>query len=188
MRRILLIALAVLPGVAAQVAAQEKPRAYPITLDAKDVHEIADLAIELNGLKLQCKDALVVPIRCEPGITGAMLLGTGKYEFAPKDGEPIRGAFRACMLRFNPDDQSRLLPLDNARVIEGRAAHEMSRHLLDNVFRHCWHSGKDALIPDRGSFVADVYSTTQGDVLISTGSKSSIVHSFTENKTLYQSK
>ncbi len=46
----------------------------------------------------------------------------------------------------------------------------------------------NALIPDAGSLVANVYSTTQGDLLISTGPKSSVVHSFTDKATLYTKK
>jgi hypothetical protein len=56
---------------------------------------------------------------------------------------------------------------------------------FDNVFRHCWHRGMDALIPDAGSLAANVYSTSQGDLLISTGPKSAVVHSFTDKATLY---
>ena len=56
------------------------------------------------------------------------------------------------------------------------------------VFRHCWHSGMNALIPDKRSFVANVYSRTHGDLLISTGPKSSVVHNFTDRQTLYSAK
>jgi hypothetical protein len=168
--------------------AQDKPEAYPITLKADDVHEIAELSIESNGLTLTAKDVLVVPIRCEPGVTGAMLLGNGEFRFSPADGDEIKGVFRAAMLRFNPADQPTLLSLDKTNVITDHAAREMSRHLLNSVFRHCWHSGMNALIPDTGSFVANVYSKTHGDLLISTGPKSSVVHSFTAGETLYPKK
>src|SRR5688572_10466614 len=81
--------------------AQDKPKAYPITLKSDDVHEIAELSIESNGLALTAKDVLAVPIRCELGVTGAMLLGTGEFRFSPADGDEIKGVFRAAMLRFN---------------------------------------------------------------------------------------
>lgn len=172
-------------GAGTSALAQEPPKAYAITLEANDVHEITNLSIESNGLTLTGKHIVLVPIRCEPGITGAMLLGEGEFRFAPADGEEIKGEFRGAMLRFNPTDQPKLLPLDKANVITDRAAHEMSQHLLNNVFRHCWHSGMKALIPDSGSFVVNVYSKTHGDLLISTGPKLSIAHSFSDGKTLY---
>lgn len=181
-------ALVPLVGLSVTSIAQDKPKAYPITLKADDVHEIAELAVESNGLTLTAKDVLAVPIRCERGITGAMILGTGEYRFSPADGAEIKGVFRATMLRFDPADQPRLLPLEKANTTTDQAAYEMSRHLLNNVFRHCWHSGMDALIPDSGSFVANVYSKVHGDLLISTGPKSTVVHNFTTRETLYQMK
>ena len=167
---------------------QEKPKAYSITLKADDVHVMSELTIESNGLTFGGKDLLVVPIRCERGITGAMVLGNGNFSYSAKDGFEIKGMFRAAMLRFDPADQPKLLPLDNGQVITDHAAREMSQHLLNNVFRHCWHSGMDALIPDSESFIANVYSTTHGDLLISTGPKSTIVHNFTSGETLYPKK
>ena len=178
---------ALLCGSTSSVA-QDNPKAYPITLEADDVHEIARLSIESNGITLTAKDALAVPIRCELGVTGAMILGKGEFRCSPADGDEIRGQFRAVMLRFNPADQPKLLPLDKANAITDRAAHEMSRHLLNNVFRHCWHSGANALIPDAGSFAANVYSKTHGDLLISAGPESLVVHDFTAGETLYPKK
>jgi hypothetical protein len=175
-------------GLTTLASAQEAPRSFAITLKADDVHELAELKIEANGLTLTANNVLAVPIRCELGITGAMLLGDGKFAFTPKDGEAIKGQFRAAMLRFAPGDQENLMPLKTANVVTDRAAHEMSQHLLNNVFRHCWHSGMDALIPDAGSLVANVYSRTHGDLLISTGLGSSVVHSFSDGQTLYANK
>jgi hypothetical protein len=167
--------------------AQEAPQSYPITFEANDVHTV-DLAVEVNSLKLTGTDLIVIPLRIESGITGAMLIGNGEYVFSPEDGDEIKGKFRAAMLRFHPDDQAKFLTIDPQQATTDLAAHEMGRHMLDNVFRHCWHRGNEALIPTSGSFVANVYSTTQGDLLISTGQESSVVHSFTDKKTLYASK
>lgn len=181
-------ALAALLVIAAPLVAQESPKSYPITFQADDVHTIANLSIELNALRLTGTNVMVVPIRCEPGITGAMLIGEGDYEFTPADGDVVKGVFRAAMLRFNPVDQPKLLPIKDGDATTDLAVHEMGRHMLDNLFRHCWHSGMDALIPDAGSLVANFYSTTQGDLLISTGPTSSVVHSFTNKATLYTTK
>ena len=180
--------VATLCGIAAFSAAQDKPQAHPITLQADDVYEIPELTIESNGLTMTAKDILAVPIRCELGVTGAMLLGAGDFRFAPADHPEINGGFRAAMLRFNPADQPKLLPLNQENQIVDHAAHAMSQHLLNNVFRHCWHSGKDALIPETGSFAANVYSKTHGDLLISTGPKGAIVYNFTSREEIYSQK
>lgn len=188
MMSIFLVAAATLFGVSILSSARDNPKAYPITLKADDVHEIPELSIESNGLTLTGKNIIAVPIRCELGMTGAMLLGTGDFRFAPADGKEIKGVFRAAMLRFDPADQPKLLPLDQTKPMTDLAAQEISQHLLNNVFRHCWHSGKDALIPDTGSFVANVYSQTHGDLLISTGSKGYVAHNFTTRETIYEKK
>jgi len=188
-RRIAIAVLIILMfSIPTIVLCQDTGQAYPITLKPDDVHEFAELKIQLNGLTISSKNVLVIPIRCERGITGAMLLGNGDFAFTPKDREQIKGQFRAAMLRFAPADQESLLPLAKGTVITDRAAHEMSQHLLNNVFRHCWHNGMKALIPDQGSFVANVYSRTHGDLLISTGPKSAVVHNFTDRHTLYSTK
>lgn len=187
-RTIVVVVLVLIGCLASRVSAEDTPKSYPVTLEANDVHEIAKLSIESNGLTINGTDVVVVPIRCEPGVTGAMVLGKGEFKFAPDNGDEIKGVFRAVMLRFSPTDQPKLLPLDDTKPTTDQAALAISIHLLNNVFRHCWHRGNQALIPDDGSFVANVYSTTHGDLLISTGSKATVVHSFTENKTLYPKK
>ena len=172
----------------ATLVAQDAPKSFPITFVADDVHTITDLQLESNGLKIEGKNVSLVPIRCEAGVTGAMIVGDGNYSYIAKDGKyQTAGKFRAAMLRFNPEDQESLIEL-SGDVTTDYAIHEMGKHMLDNVFRHCWHSGMEALLPDRGSFVANVYSTTEGDLLISTGLKSNVVHSFTDNKILVAEK
>tara|TARA_R110002111_G_scaffold40727_2_gene76001 strand:- start:313 stop:873 length:561 start_codon:yes stop_codon:yes gene_type:complete len=171
--------------IATSVVAQDLPKSYPITFRADDVYLFADFSVESNGLKLTGKDIAIVPIRCDAGITGAMVIGNGTYSYAvPSNADQESGKFRAAMLRFNPKDQPSLMPLDGDKATTDHAVHEMGRHMLDNVFRHCWHSGMKAIFPDADSFVANVYSTTKGDLLISTGPKSNVVHSFTAKQTL----
>lgn len=175
-------------GFATTLTAQEAPKSYPITFEANDVHQIDNFSVELNSLKLTGENITVVPIRCEAGITGAMIFGEGTYSYAIPSESPIKsGKFRAAMLRFHPADQPTLLPIAADGATTDHAIHEMGRHMLNNVFRHCWHSGMNALLPDAGSFVANVYSTTEGDLLISTGPKLNVAHSFTAKETLAKS-
>ena len=182
MRYIACCLMFVLP---AMVVAQDALESHPITFKADDVHVIAEFSASSNGLKITGTDIAVIPIRCDAGITGAIIIGNGDYSYATAEGGQTQaGKFRAAMLRFNPKDQPELFAVSPENAITDHAFHEMGRHMLDNVFRHCWHSGMEALLPDPGSFVANVYSTTQGDLLISTGPTANVVHSFTENKTL----
>ena len=172
----------------AEARAQQDTASYPVTLGADDVHELTDLTIASNGLELTSDRLTAIPIRCEVGITGAMLLGNGEFRFKPEDAKEISGEFRGAMLRFHPENQNELIKFDDQAAKTDLAAREMCQHLLNNVFGHCWHRGREALIPDAGSFVANVYSKEHGDLLISTGPTSTAVYNFTERKMLYQSK
>ena len=163
-----------------------RPRSYPITLNADEVREFTQLQIEYAGLQLSSPVASGIPITIEPGVTGMMLIGNGTFRFAPKDGEPIEGNFRAAMLRFNPKNQNEILPLDKFPPTTDRAVHEMSNHLLKESFRRCWHAGLEALIPDEGSLAVVVYSREHGELLISCDKKSAIVYSFSDRKKLYE--
>ena len=162
--------------------------AYPITLKPDRVYESPGLAIEVRGVQIRSGPVVIVPIACEKGITGAVVLGDGTFRFAPEGGKPIEGHFRSAMLRINPADQARLIPLDESRRITDRAAFEMSRLVLNAVFGHCWHSGKDALIPPSGNLAAVLYSREHGDLLISDDGRNPVVHNFSDRKTLYQKK
>ena len=168
--------------------AAEDMTPYPITLRPDRVYESPGLAIEVRGVQIRSGPVAIVPIATEKGITGAVVIGDGTFRFSPPGGNPIEGHFRAAMLRINPADQARLVPLDESKRVADRAAFEMSRHLLNDVFGHCWHSGKDALIPPAGSLSAVLYSKEHGDLLISDDGKNPVVHSFTDRKTLYQKK
>jgi hypothetical protein len=115
-----------------------------------------------------------------------VLIGNGSFRFEPEGGDVIEGHFRAAMLRFHPKDQREILAFDKIPAITDRAVHEMSNHLLKEAFRHCWHSGMEALIPDEGSLSVVLYSKEHGDLLISSGSKDTLVHSFSDRKTLFK--
>ena len=161
---------------------------YPIEIAAEKVYEFRDLNIGVQDLRLSSSAASVVPISCEPGITGVVLIGNGTFHFTPKGGKPIKGQFHAAMLRFNPEDQDSIVPLGKGTKVTDRGAAEMSRHLLSVVFGHCWHSGKQTLIPPRGSIAAVLYSKDHGDLLISADENTAIVYDFTHRNTLYQKK
>jgi hypothetical protein len=164
----------------------ERPKSYPISLNANEVREFAPLNVTYGGLHLWSSEVSGIPITCEAGVTGMVLIGNGSFRFEPEGGDVIEGHFRAAMLRFNPKDQREILAFDKIPAITDRAVHEMSNHLLKEAFRHCWHSGMEALIPDEGSLSVVLYSKDHGDLLISSGSKDTIVYSFTDRKTLYK--
>jgi hypothetical protein len=163
-----------------------RPKSYPISMQANEVREFTGLKVTHGGLQLSSDGISGIPISCEAGVTGMVLIGNGTFRFVPEGGEAIEGHFRAAMLRFNPKDQAEILAFDKVPATTDRAVHEMSNHLLKEVFRHCWHAGMEALIPDEGLLSVVVYSKEHGDLLISAGKKETIVYSFSDRKTLYK--
>ena len=176
------------PAASAQIQSTDRMPSYPIEIAPEKVYEYRDLNIRVRDLQLNSNTVSAVPISCERGITGIVLIGNGTFRYTPEGSKPIEGQFRAAMLRFNPEDQASIIALDKGKKVTDRGTAEMSRHLLSVVFGHCWHSGKQALIPPSGSISAVLYSKDHGDLLISDDKQTATVFNFTERKTLYQKK
>lgn len=166
------------------VFAEDLGPAYPVDLPADKVREGVTLAIEREHLQLTGEDLRAIPVHCEAGVTGVVLLGDGSFRFTPAGSEVIEGKFRAAMLRFHPSEQQQMVDL-SASPINDLATREIARHLLNDVFRHCWHSGQDALLPPPGNLTAVLYSVGHGDLLISTGPDVNLVYDFTARKQLF---
>ena len=173
-------------------SAKDKPigemPSYPIKISPEEVREYSKLTINYQNLRLKSGSTSLLPISCERGITGVLLIGDGTYRFAPQGGKVIEGRFKAAMLRFNPKDQAAIVSLDKGKKVTDRGTYEMSRHLLNDVFRHCWHQGMNALIPGERSIAAVLYSKEHGDLLISADEREAVAYSFTDRKMLYEKK
>ena len=187
------LVLSVIVAFVAHTAwAQNQPAetmpAYSIEIAPEKVYEYGDLSLGARDLRLSANPATVVPIYCERGITGIVLIGNGTFRYTPKGHKPIEGQFCAAMLRFNPEDQALIVPLVKGKKVIDQGAAEMSRHLVSVVFRHCWHRGMQALIPPKGSISAVLYSKDHGDLLISDDKQIAVVFNFTDKKTLYSKK
>jgi hypothetical protein len=178
----------------AEAAPGDPMTSYPFTVDPEKVREYSELTVKFRDFHLTSGPVVVVPIDCERGTTGVMIIGNGKFQFAPEKGKSIEGVFRAVLLRFNPADQPSILSFDKAKKIRDVGAAEMSRHMLATVLRHCYQSTKEGgrrievLIPSQGAFAAVLYSKEHGDLLISDAGKEIVAFNFTNRKTLYERK
>lgn len=161
---------------------------FPIKLEAEEVREVPELDMTLNGFHIESGPVLLVAISCEKGVTGAVVIGQGKFKYAPEGAEAIEGQFRSAMLRFNPNDKDSLLPPGGSVKVTDAGAVELSRHLLRTAFGRCWHRGPEALIPPTGTLTADLYSKEHGELLVATDKKSATVYNFTSNKKLFEKK
>jgi RNA polymerase sigma factor (sigma-70 family) len=182
------------PAPKAKEQAVDPMASYPFKIDPENVYEFPELTIDYRELHLKTGPVSVVPIATERGITGVMLIGNGTFRNVPEAGKAFEGQFRSAMLRFHPEEQPAIVPLEKGKRITDRGIAEMSRHLLQVVIRHCWQSTKDGgrrqevLIPPKGSFAADLYTKEYGDVLISGDEQTSTIFNFTDRKSLYEKK
>ena len=163
---------------------------YPFKVDASEVYEFPTLEITYREFKLKAGGpVLMLPMKTERGTTGALLLGTGDFEYTPEPGKTFSGHQRAVMLRFNPDEQEAILPIAKGKKDTDRGAAELARPLLSVVVNHCWQrGGKELMIPPKGAMAAVLYSKEHGDLLISFDDRTKTVHNFTRRETLYEKK
>lgn len=155
---------------------------YPVTISPKQVYELPALNLTHGRLRLKAGPVSAVPLTCEPGMTGLMILGNGTYSYEPAGEKPATGTFRAALLRFNPKDEASLVALGAGKKVTDHGAYAMTRHLTNAVFGHCWHRGNEALIPPPGNLAVVLYSREHGDLLISGDGQKTVTHSFTENR------
>ena len=160
---------------------------YPIKLDTSHTREFSSLKIDFANVTLKGDSMIVVPILIQPGVTGAVLIGNGTYSFAPEAGKSFEGKFRAAMLRFNPNDQDAIIKLESGKLITDKGAGELARRIVEGTFRHCYHSGMEALIPPASAFAANLYAQ-EGDLLISVDGKNAVDFNFSDRSQVYNTK
>src|SRR4051812_29747570 len=89
----------VVASLASTALAREEPierlPTVPIEVNSADVYEYPKLTIEFHDFRLEAGPVSVVPIVCEPGITGAVLIGAGTFRYTPAEGKPIEGHLRS---------------------------------------------------------------------------------------------
>ncbi len=161
-------------------------KAYPIKLNAGDVREFKSLSINFGKLKLSGDSITVVPISTEVGVTGAVLIGQGQYQYTAGAGKEFSGHFYNAMLRFNPKDADAIIKLSAGKAVGGKGAVAFAKAILGAVWSHCWYGDPDALIPTERTVAADIFTQELGDVLFSGDDKTTVVYNFTERQQLYE--
>ena len=140
------LALASMPAPQAAPPSDVDPMtSYPFTLNPDKVREYPQLAVIFRDFELTTEPAAVVPIDCERGTTGVMIIGNGKFQFKPEANKAIEGHFRAVMLRFNPADQPAIISFETGKQGRDVGTVEMSRQMLQTAIRHCYQSSGEKL-------------------------------------------
>jgi hypothetical protein len=183
------LALASMPAAQAPAQSDVDPMtSYPFALNPDKVREYPQLTVKFHDFELTSGPVAVVPIDCERGTTGVLIIGSGKFQFKLEANKAIEGLFRTIVLRFNPNDQPAIIALEHGKQGRDVGAVEMSRQMLQTAIRHCYHKSMELLIPQKGAFAAVIYSKEHGDLLISDAGKEVVAFNFTTRKTLYERK
>jgi hypothetical protein len=64
---------------------------YTFTINPDKVREYPELTVKFRDFQLTSGPVAVVPIDCECGTTGAMIIDNGEFQFAPEKDNAIEG-------------------------------------------------------------------------------------------------
>jgi hypothetical protein len=88
------------------------------------------------------------------------------------------------MIRFNPGDFEQLVKIENAQKYKDEQQLHASLVELKTVFKHCYHSGWDALIPEKGDYTINFLGGKFKDLLAFYSKDKKGVYDFVEKKEL----
>lgn len=140
-----------------------------------------DILFESNGNSYECKNCRYLEIKTESGVTGIFVLGEGILNLKKRN---LTDSIHACLIRFNPADMNSLLTISNKDIVVDKGFTSICLYIINDVFRHCYHSGMDAILPNPGDYALNVFSKTYGDLLASFADKKMSLYSFTERKVI----
>ena len=164
-----------------------------IRLDPQHVISIAELEISYGDFLIQLGRSVLVPIGCDRGVTGVVIIGQGSFSYrTANDQPPFSDGFHAAMLRFNPEEYENIVNLQGVKPEKDVGAVELAEHVLNDIFHHCWwHRDMEAFIPLKQCLSAVFYSKKHGDLLISDTisdvGRKRIVYSYTEKRQILMS-
>ena len=116
-----------------------------------------------DQINYECKDCRYVELESNSGVSGYFLLGQSTFSIPKKK---ISGTSTAIMIRLNPKDSLSFLQITNPTEIEDEGFVAISLLILNNIFKRCYHSGMDALIPNKNEYTVDIFSDKDGDMLV----------------------
>jgi len=132
-----------------------------------------------DQINYECKDCRYVELRSNSGVSGYLLLGQAAFSIPKKK---ISGNSTAIMIRLNPKDSVNFLQIANPTTISDVGFVAFSLLILNNIFKRCYHSGMDALIPNKGEYAVDIFSDKDGDMLIAYADEKIKIFNVTKKK------
>ncbi len=143
------------------------------------VYSAAEIQFESEDVKFECLNCKYLEIETKSGITGIFVMGNGVFNLQNRN---MKDSTLACLVRFNPNDFNSFLKISSNSIIEDKGFSAISFNILNDLFKHCYHSGMDALIPYTGDYALNFFSKKYGDVLATFADKKMLIFNFTTGK------
>jgi len=140
------------------------------------IYKAKTFNFETDSIHFVAKNCKILEIRTISGVTGYYLEGDASIQVATKN---LNEKCKTAMFRFNPSDVDSLITIENLKETQDDNFVNSSLKVLRSTFRHCYHSGMDALIPDPGEYAVNFFSPKIGEVLVSQSKKEMIFYNFT---------
>jgi hypothetical protein len=135
-------------------------------MPAAQVQSFDSAQFEHGSIKITFEKGTCAPIVTEVGVTGFTVVAKGHLTLKVGNNDPVVDShIHGVMLRFNPADLPSIFATENGQTAEDAGFAAMAQNITMGVFRHCWHSSWDALIPPPGSVSANFFGQGLGDVL-----------------------
>ena len=145
------------------------------------VYTVAIFDFESNDVKYNCTACKVLELKTISGVTGYYISGKGKIQIT---GKNISENVSSCMIRFNPGELKTFIKTKELNQTTDKGFVITSTQILEKSFRHCYHDGMDALIPETKSYALNFFGDKLGEVLAGYYRNELLLYSFTEKRKL----
>jgi hypothetical protein len=132
-----------------------------------------------DKITYSCNDCRYVEVSSNSGVSGYYIMGESTYAV---DYKKMEGKSMAIMIRMNPKDAKEFLTISSSKETNDVGFNSLSLLVLNNIFKRCYHSGMDALIPMSGEYTLDLFSEKEGDLMISYADKKINVFSISKKR------
>lgn len=145
-------------------------KSFPIQLHQDKVYAFDTLSIAYQNIIINLSKGKMIPIDCEAGTTGVIIFSKGTCNHF--DITSARSNFwrinSFIFLRFNPDDYSSVIPLNDAKKNKDENTCKQAWNVIKKYFTYDYNNGYEAVLPPRGN-----YSFISGDIRITFEAKTS---------------
>ena len=117
----------------------------------QQVYKFSNLNIAFGDISMELGPGSLVLMEVRPGFIGAALIAPGRLVYKPETGQSIEDSFETAMLRFNHEDYERILKPEGIKAVEDPSILRKATGVLFTYFYRCYHSGRLALIPPKGT-------------------------------------